>query len=656
MKMGILPWSEIKKVFKILKSSLSPNQIAFSFTLGVFAGLPPIGLHVIIPITLAMLMRGSFRAFLLSMGLFKLISVAVAPGSYAIGRFFLDSRRGLDSMWRALFHLPVAAPMGYGRYLLLGGLVLSLVIAIPVFLLMRFLVIKYRRSFTTWVAGWNMSGKLRNKKWTSFLRWLFVGGEAKYASTKVPWGPFRYIRREMLIILPMIYVACYLLAAVVVPFFAGRIATSAASYVVGGEVAVENSSFSLFTGRLGLEGFSVQDPNKPGENVLEVPSLTLDAGILPLLEKRVVFNAIEIGDAYLHVVREVDGTLNVDDFTSGWNADGYVEWARGHAGDVDWLSLLRRFIDYLGQPRPRKPRTDLSRYAGGRSFPGYVPSFAVERLDIGRVHLSLEDVRSPDEILPRLTLTGVEIENLALPARLAREPVVITLNGQVEDGTQGDDSHATFTLTAKLDDRGEVPVHSYTLDVRDVDLAQMSWLYNTMLPIEILSGRATLSTSVTITGDETTGEVSLVLSGLVISQLPGEELFGLSPELAQSTIEGINRYAQDLPIVIGAAVDGSADAPQVHWEEPLLKIAREGLLLEGRRELQGAIDQLGSQIDILGPGSEVKLPPGYEELQRQAEDYVQQHLVGDDAQPAPDATDLMKGILDQLFPPTKTGD
>jgi len=654
--MGILPWSGIKKIFKILKSSLSPNQIAFSFALGVFAGLPPMGLHVIIPITLAMLARGSFRAFLLSMGLFKLISVAVAPGSYAVGRFFLDSHRGLDSMWRALFHLPVVAPMGYGRYLLLGGLVLSLVIAIPVFLLVRFLVIKYRRSFTTWVAGWSMSSKLRDKKWTSFLRWLFVGGEAKYASAKVPWGPFRYIRREMLIILPLAYVACYLLAAVVVPFFAGRIATSAASYVVGGEVAVEKSSFSLFTGRLGLEDFSVQDPNKPEENVLEVPSLILDAGMLPLLEMRVVFNAIEIEDAYLHVVREVDGTLNVDDFTSGWNADGYVEWAKEHASDVDWLSLLRRFIDYLGEPRPRKPRTDLSRYAGGRSFPGYAPSFAVERLDIGRVHLNLEDVRSPDQGFPPLILTDVEIENLAFPPRLAREPVVITLNGRVGDAMQGDDSRATFTLTAKLDDRGEVPVHSYTLDVRDVDLTQISWLYNTTLPIEISSGRATLSTSVTTTGDETAGEVSLVLSGLVIAQRPGEELFGLSPELAQSAIEGINRYAQDLPIVIGSAIDGSADAPQVHWEEPLLKIAREGLLLEGRRELQGAIDQLGSQIEILGPGSDVKLPPGYEELQRQAEDYVQQRLVGDDAQPLPDATDLMKGILDQLFPPAEAED
>jgi len=654
--MAILPWSGIKKVFKILKSSLSPNQIAFSFALGVFAGLPPMGLHVIIPITLALLVRGSFRAFLLSMGLFKLISIGVAPGSYVIGRFLLDSHRGLDSVWRVLFHLPVAAPMGYGHYLLLGGLTLSFVIAIPVFLLVRFLVIKYRSSFAAWVAAWSVSGKLRDKKWASFLRWLFVGGEAKYESVKVPWGPFRYIRREMIIILPLIYVACYLIAAVLVPFFSGRIATSAASYIVGGEVSVEKSSFSLFTGKLALEGFSVQDAAKPEENVLEIPSLTLDAGMIPLLESRVVFNGVEIGDVYLHVVREADGTLNVDDFTSGWNADGYVEWAKEHAGDVDWLSLLRRFIDYLGQPRPRKPRADLSRYAGGRSFPGYAPSFAVERLDIGRVHLSLADARSPDETLPPLTLTDVEIDNLALPMRLAREPVVIRLNGRVGAEVGQGQLQATFTLTAKLDDRSVVPLHTYTLDVRDIDLTQMSWLYDTSLPVEILSGRATLSGSVTITGDDATGEVSLALSGLVIAQRPGEELFGLSPELARRTIEGINRYAQDLPIVIGAAIDGSAEAPAVHWEEPLLKIAREGLLLEGRRELQGAIDQLGSRIDIIGPGSEVKLPPGYEELQRQADDYVQQLLGGGTAQPVPDATDLMKGILDQLLPPAKTGD
>ena len=647
--MAILPWSGVKKVFKILKSSLSPNQIAFSFALGVFAGLPPMGLHVIVPMTLALLVRGSFRAFLLAMGLFKLLSIPVAPGSYAIGRFLLDSSRGLDSMWRVLFHLPVAAPMGYGRYLLLGGIVLSLLIAIPVFFGVRALVIRYRRSFTAWVGSWGLSGRLRGKKWASFLRWLFVGGEAKYESAKPPRGLFRYIRREALIILPLIYLACYLVAAVVVPFFAGRIATSAASYVVGGEVAVKDSSFSLFTGRLDMNGLSVQDPNEPAENVVEVASLTLDAGMLPLLEARVVFNSVEIGEMYLHVVRQEDGTLNVDDFTSGWNADGYIEWAREHAEDVDWWSLLKRFIDYLGQPRPRKPKADLSRYAGGRSFPGFAPSFAVERLDIGRVHVSLADERRSDGTLPPLTLTDVEIDNLALPARLARKPVSIKLDGFV--GTNAADGRATFSLSALLDDRGGASVHTYSVEVRDVDLTQLAWLYETSLPVQVMSGVATLSASVTITGDKASGEISLALTGLEIARRPGADLFGLSPQLAERTIEGINRYAQDLPIVIGAAIDGSADSPRVHWEEPLLKIAREGLLLEGKRELQGVIDQLGAQIDELGPGSDVKLPPAYEQLQQQTEDYAKQLLTGDDQGSVPDATEMIKGIFDQLLSP-----
>lgn len=68
----------------------------------------------------------------------------------------------------------------------------------------------------------------------------------------------------------------------------------------------------------------------------------------------------------------------------------------------------------------------------------------------------------------------------------------------------------------------------------------------------------------TTMGEKTADEVSLALSGLVIEQGPGEDLFRLSSQLAQSTIEGTNRYVQDLPIVIGAVIDGSADAPVVH--------------------------------------------------------------------------------------------
>jgi len=646
-----MPWKPLKKILKILKSSLSPNQIAFSFALGIFAGLPPLGLHVILPITLALLVRCSFRAFLLSMGLFKLISLAVASGSYAIGRFLLDANRGLDGLWRVLFHLPIAAPMGYGRYLLFGSLILSLLMAIPVFFLVRSLVIKYRYSFATWVAGWRISKKLRDRRGIGVLRFLLTGGAAKYEHGKVPRGPFRYVRREMLIILPIVYAVCYLIAAVVVPFFAGRIATSAASFVVGGDVAVEDSAFSLFTGRLDLEGLSVQDPGRPEENVLEIPSLTLDAGMLPLLEKRVVFNNVRIDEVFLHVKREDDGTLNIDDFTSGWNAEGYLDWAAKYADKVDWFDLLRHFIEYLGEPRPRKPPMDLSRYSGGRSFPGLRPSFAVERIEIGRIHLTLDDVRDPGEGLPPLTLIEVKLSNLVFPAHLNRDPVTIALKGRV-----GDDPESAFLLSAHLDamhldDRGEVSEHRYDLEFRKIDLVRIAKIYETALPVLILSGRATCTVGITIRGDAVLGEVSLLVEDLRLAEIPGRPLFGLSADLSPRVVEGINRYARDLPVVIGFAIDGEVASPQVHWEEPLLEIAREGLLMEGRRELQGVIDRLGLQIDAMGPAVEVPLQSGYEELRQQAEERATELIRGGVEGLSPPAlADPLKGLFEELFP------
>jgi len=212
---------------------------------------------------------------------------------------------------------------------------------------------------------------------------------------------------------------------VIVPFFAGQIATSAAAFVIGGEVAVEESSFNLFTGRLNLDDLTVQDPGKPEENVLEL------SGILPLFEKRVVFDELSIDEARLHVVRQEDGTMNIDDFTTGWNAEGYIEWAVKYADKVDWLGLLRRFIEYLSQPRPHPaPRPDLSRYAGGRSFPPPRPVFAIERLSVGRFHLTLTDLHAGED-LPPITLTELNLENIAHPASLNREPTGIAIRGYV---------------------------------------------------------------------------------------------------------------------------------------------------------------------------------------------------------------------------------
>jgi len=609
------PLAWIRKVLTILKSNLSPSQIALGFALGVFAGLPPMGLHILIPCSLALLTRCSFRSFLIAMGLFKLLSLAIAPGAFAVGRWLLDGSRGLDAFWRWLFHLPVLAPMGYGRYLLLGSLVIALALAVPVFLLVRRLVIRYRVSFTEWVGGWKASKWLKGRRGVGLARRFLAGGEAKYETKRPPRGPFRFVRREMLIALPIAYGLCYLLAAWIVPLFAGTLATSTASWVVGSEVAAEESRFNLFTGGLTLTGLTIQDPDEPTENLIEIPTLTLDAGMLPLLSKRVVFNRVAIADASLHVVREEDGTLNVDNAASSWDASGYIEWAAQYADKVDWLGLLRRLIEVLDGWWPPAPREDpLARYRGGRSFDAFQPPFAIERLEIGRILITLQDDFADDAgPLPPVTLLEVEVGNLAFPADLRTGPVVLGLHGQ-----WGDDPDAGFRVTAVFSNGDAGPVQEFEFAMTRIDLPRIAAFYATTLPVRIVSGLATISGSVRLDGDDASGSLSFLLEEFELAPGRDRPLFGLSPAMSARVIEGINRYGRELPIVFASSIGGTSDAPTLAWEASLLEIAREGLLMLGRRELDSAIDQLGLRIDGLGGAGGIPIDPSLETVQEQA--------------------------------------
>jgi uncharacterized protein (TIGR03546 family) len=616
------PLAYLKKTLAILKSSLTPTQIALSISLGMLAGLPPMGLHIIIPCTLALLLRCSFRGFLFSLGLFKLISLPLAPASYQLGQFLLDERRAIDPFWRWFVHQPVLAPMGYSRFLLLGSLVVAFLLAIPVFVLVRMLVIRYRSSVATRMSGWAVSRRLRRLPGAAVARRFLLGGEAKYIEPKTPWGPFRWIRKEMLIGLPLVYGVCYLLAALLVPFFAGGVATSTASWVTGTEIAADESSFSLFTGRLTMRGFVVQDPKTPSENIVEIPSLTLDAGMLPLLSKRVVFNAVEIEEASLHVVREEDGTLNLDNAASGWNVEGYLTWAAENARKVDWLGLLRRFVQYLSEVRPLAPRGDpYARWRGGRSFAPYEPPFTIERIIIGTVHVRLEDRQTSASGLPPLTLLEVELRNVAFPHALNDDPMLLALRGQF-----GDDPQSGLTLSAEFDVLQGAPLRTYGIEARRIDLASLAAAYETTLPVTVVSGRATLKGSLIQEGEVVGGSVELILEDLILDTRDDATLFGLDAELSGHVIEGWNRYAERLPIVIGFAIGGSASEPAFEWEAALLEVAREGLLMAGRTQLAGVAEQLGLRIEDLGGVPEMALDEDYEALrestQRAAVDLI----------------------------------
>ena len=266
---------------------------------------------------------------------------------------------------------------------------------------------------------------------------------------------------------------------------------------------------------------------------------------------------------------------------------------------------------------------------------------------MGRVHLTLEDRFQGGE-LPRLTALELEIENLALPARLNARPVVVRLRGELSEGA------GAFSLSATFREGDQPPAHTYSLEAAELDLPSLRALYASSLPVEVQSGKATLSAEVTVTGEEVEGQVSLVLTELVLVLEEGRTLFGLSPELSQAAVEGLNRYSAELPIVIGFAVEGPADSPVLGWERPLLEVARQGLMMAGRRELSGAIEELGRRLELLGPGEEVQLPEGYAQLKAQVQEEAARLIQG--AAAPPELTGALQDLLRGLLPPPEEED
>ena len=597
------------------------------------------GLHIILPCSLALLVRCSFRAFLVSFASFKLLSLAIAPGAHTIGRWLLDANRGLDELWRFVFHLPILAPIGYGRYLLFGSLVLSLVTAIPVFLLVRDLAKRYRSSLIKRVSGWRVSRWLKRWRGIGILRWAFAGGGAKYDTKTAPRGLLRVVRREMLIGLPAAYLLCYLLAAVIVPFFAGTLATSTASWIVGSDISVSGSAFSLFTGRLTLADLSIQDPRARSENLAEIPSITLDASMTPLLEKHIVFDSVVIADVSLHVAREEDGTLNIDNVSSGWNTEGYIEWAAEHAKNVDWLGLLRQFLRFLSDARPLAPREDpYARYRGGRSFPDFRPPFTVRRLEVGRVLISLEDRFDPGGPLPPITLIEVEICNLAFPAELRERPIELRLRGRFAD-----DPESGFEFSARFEEQDE-PLSVFEVSMTRIDLARIAKFYQTTLPVDVLSARATMTAEIRLVGDSASGAITLLLEDLEIAARPDRPLFGLPVETSDRVVQGLNRYADELPIVIAFPVGGTAETPALEWEAPLLEVARDGLLMLGQRRLESTIEGLSQKIDVSG-GASATLSPEIGRLQDDTRRAAVDAITGAGGRLLPEEEALLPDVL-----------
>ena len=157
-------FSLIVKLLGALNSDTRPSQIAMSFVFAMIIGFngftSPLGLLVIV---LLFAIRCNLSIFLAMSAVFGLLSLLLSPITQIVGEMLL-TQASLVSLWTELYQTYWFRLASLNNTLVMGDLVVSIIMVIPMYFIAYRLVIKYRQSFMEYVNKFKVVQTLKASK------------------------------------------------------------------------------------------------------------------------------------------------------------------------------------------------------------------------------------------------------------------------------------------------------------------------------------------------------------------------------------------------------------------------------------------------------------------------------------------------------------
>lgn len=141
----------VAKLLKVLSSETEPGQISLALSLSMVAGFTPLfSVHNLIVLLLVMLIRVNVASFILGLGLFSAAAFMLDPLFHAVGLKAL-TLKSLEGMWTAMYNSTLWRIERFNNTVLMGSLIVSLVLFVPLYLSANVAIRKYREHFLQWV-------------------------------------------------------------------------------------------------------------------------------------------------------------------------------------------------------------------------------------------------------------------------------------------------------------------------------------------------------------------------------------------------------------------------------------------------------------------------------------------------------------------------
>jgi len=141
----------IAKFLKVLNSETEPGQISLAFCFSMILGLTPLmSPHNLVVILLMLLVRVNLSACILGWLFFSGIAYLLDPLFHRFGAALLTAP-ALEGLWTSLYNIALFRFAKFNNSIVMGSLIFSLILFIPLYFLSNQVIRKYRDHILAWV-------------------------------------------------------------------------------------------------------------------------------------------------------------------------------------------------------------------------------------------------------------------------------------------------------------------------------------------------------------------------------------------------------------------------------------------------------------------------------------------------------------------------
>lgn len=138
----------LSKLIRILNDKTDPREIAGAVALGAMVGLlPGFKLLSLLIFLVIFLVNVNLSSALLAVVLFKPLGFILDPLAHHIGVLLLVKLTFLKPLWTFLYNIPLVPFTRFNNTVVLGSLVIGILLFIPLFLLTKKGIVKYREEW-----------------------------------------------------------------------------------------------------------------------------------------------------------------------------------------------------------------------------------------------------------------------------------------------------------------------------------------------------------------------------------------------------------------------------------------------------------------------------------------------------------------------------